>query len=210
MVVGTLFTKLLKHMPVTDYNMVVNVIFVTFNVVMIILMLKTINENKKSTNRHIEALEDLTKEQIREAKKKKQEKEKINLLTLRKELDVNYALLRGLIENEKVYIEEEKISANKFQTSIYKQSIITDCLADENLINKILSLYQNFNELNHYIYVTIKIDISERINKKSIIHYYNERIISLCKEKKDECKFVIEEIIKRERDNSDLCLQNLK
>ena len=209
---------------VTNSLGIISNISLIFNFIVIILMLVTIIAGDKSlrlsTNKNIQALkEEVTRQidcyqktsseqitaikesttnEIREMKTIEKERKLISLLTVRKELEMNFSLMTRNIAGKDDFIKGNSLIADFFKVSAFNQGLITNFLTDENLIDKILLVYQDLNIANNFIKMAIDTNIIPLTNKANIISEYNKNIIRICENQKDNCYGIIEELIKIE------------
>jgi uncharacterized membrane protein len=197
-----------------------------FTVVMILLMFFTIWANDKSlrestdktmktlkeeVSRQIEsyknfsdgqiaAIKTLTENQIKQAEIARREKGRIDILTLRKEIELNQRFILSNIKDKETHLKGITDIISHFQTAAYEQGMITSYLTDENLINDILILYADLCSANELIQMAINADILSLPNKQTTIAYYNKNIIDLCENNKDRCDKVIKKLLEAEKD----------
>jgi len=204
-----------------DTQVLISIVALVINIIMIALMLLAIAANKdstdrtiktlqsevtrqidsyqKSTSQHIKTIENSTEKYINEMRKNEKEKARASLLTLRKELELNHCVMKGYTDNKETYVKGDNLMLDSFNIAAYDQGIITDYLTVEKLINDVLLLYKHWKAANRLMDMAINVNILPLSNKTKTIGKYNSIIIGICDESEENCKKIIEDVIKAEK-----------
>jgi len=139
-------------------------------------------------------------EEINIIKDIEKEKQRIGILSLIKEVELNRDIILQKISKKNNLINAQEVTVDFFQLSAFDQGMVTNYLLDENLISDIFSLYHYFGIANNYMKMAMNIEEMPLNNeraldvKKEIIAKYNEKIIIICETFKDQCIQIIDKL----------------
>lgn len=139
-------------------------------------------------------------DQIEEIKRIEREKQLIGIVTLRKELEENHAIMLGIIE-----LKQSSGGAIMcfLKVSAYEQGMATRCLTDENLINDIFDLYYDLNIINFYIKLSHEVGVRGKAGAQTEIDKLNKEMMKITKDNVKPCSKIIKQLKKIERSYRD-------
>jgi|GEM_PF-3245272 len=139
------------------------------------------------------------RQQIDAIKEAEKQRTLRDVYTLRKEMLFNQLILEGALAHRDSLLATTgppKYSPDFFQTYAYSQGLVTSCLADEDLVNRMLLVYHQLCVANVYRQMIIDINNSGLSNEArfSRVRKYNATFLKICEAQRHACEIIFQEL----------------